>query len=98
MKIVVFDIDGTITEEVEFLRKFAPKFIKKTYGVDVNETNPYGYTVSEIYNLYALFKNNDIKSAESLSEDASQKFWNHYFVKYCRVPVKEGVKETIDYF
>ena len=98
MKIAVFDIDDTVTYETEFMRKYAPDFIKKKYHIDVNKyENPYGYNVMETYGLVNLLMINgySLEEATLKGKKIEQDFWNSHFVKYCGTKVREDIKQKL---
>lgn len=97
MKTVVFDIDGTLTDEVGFMRKHAPTFLEKVYGFHVSEMNKNAYGLADMYDLKTVLLAEGYleEEAEVRARKISQEFWNRYFVKYCAEPVREGAKETV---
>lgn len=100
MKVVIFDIDDTIVDETKFMKNNAPQFIMEEYGITVTEINPNGYDVKEVYDLKNYFLNHGFSEDEAIekSNEINKKFWNKNFVKYCMQPIKDGVKDTINYF
>ncbi|MDD6224313.1 MAG: HAD hydrolase-like protein [bacterium] len=99
MKVAIFDIDDTIVEETNFMKRHAVKFIKKHYNIEVTESNPNGYDVKEVYGLEDYFLKKGYSTEESIkrSEKINKHFWNKNFIKYCMQNAKPGVKETINY-
>lgn len=98
MKTAIFDIDDTIVAETEFMLKYAPRFLMERYSLNPKVVNPFGYGLNEVYNLTECFRQLGYgeDSAAEKSRQISQEFWNRNFVKYCRQPLKPGVKETIE--
>lgn len=100
VKVAMFDMDGTLTEEVDFMRKYAPTFLSRKYGLEVQEVNSNAYSLEDVYNLQNVFRDKgyEKEDAKRKAEQVAQEFWNHYFVKYCNKPLKKGVKETVKFF
>ncbi|MBQ8327590.1 MAG: 1-acyl-sn-glycerol-3-phosphate acyltransferase [Lachnospiraceae bacterium] len=97
MKTIVFDIDDVLTEETEFMRRFAPTYLHKVYGWDVSVVNPNGYELSEVYGIkdILVILGYTEADAEMKARKISQKFWNKHFIKYCNEPLREGAREVI---
>lgn len=87
MKTIVFDIDDVLTEETEFMRRFAPTYLHKVYGWDVSVVNPNGYELSEVYGIkdILVILGYTEADAEMKARKISQKFWNKHFIKSNRV-------------
>lgn len=94
---LIFDIDDTITNETEFMLKYAPKYLKKKFNVQFDVQNPNGYDVSEVFGIEEYLKNNDY-SQEQIKyemERINSCFWNKYFVRYMFYPIKKDVSKVI---
>lgn len=98
MKIAIFDIDDTIVKETDFMLKYAPSFLRRKYNIDAHITNPTGYDLKEVYGLVKHFRQLgfDDEQAVRKADYINHDFWNRNFVKYCRQPIKNGVRETIE--
>lgn len=97
---IVFDIDDVIVSETDFMRKNAPKFIEKYYGLSVEIKNPNGYKVSEVFDLEELFLKTCNLTKEQIMEKCKEidsKFWTKNFIKYMFYPLKKDVRKTINY-
>lgn len=93
---IIFDIDDTITNETEFMIKYAPIYLKKKYNLDVYVVNPNGYGVSEVFGLEEVFKNNGfVGDMATQLKKIDQSFWNKYFMKYMFYPIKKDAAKTI---
>lgn len=95
---IVFDIDDTITNESEFMLKYAPKFLKKKYNIDAEIKNPNGYNIDGVYGIKDIlikqgvqFDDLDIKTKHIVDS-----FWNKYFIKYIFYPIKKDAKIIVE--
>ena len=97
MKVVVFDIDDTITYETEFLKQHAPKFLKDKYDIDIVIKNENGYNLEEIYDLNNILVKTGLNEEEAKykSKKITNDFWNSNFIKYNLKKVRPGVKDLI---
>ena len=84
MKLVVFDMDDTIIDATKFMKEKAPSFIQKEYGITVEEVNPSGCDIKEVYGLISSFIDRGFRFSEAFnkSEEIQQNFWNQNFIKY----------------
>lgn len=100
MKLVIFDIDDTITNETEYLRAHAGAFLRKKYGINASVVNTYAYNLSETYGLSGHFIQQGYteQEAKKISDEIDKAFWEHHFLKYCIQPIKPEVKKTVDVF
>lgn len=98
MKVVVFDIDDTITNESDFIRRHAKKFFAK-YGINPVMINPDGYKIEEIYNIEECYLNEGFsaESAASQTRHISKAFWSKYYVKYNLQTIKPGIRKYTHY-
>ena len=95
---LLFDIDDTITNETEFMLKYAPIYLKRKFHDDFYIYNPNGYDVSEVFNLGHYFRQHGVPE-ESISAEmrkVNSGFWNKYFVRYMFYPIKSDVSKTIN--
>ena len=98
MKIAIFDIDGTITDETKFLRKYAPKYLKEECNIDPIIKNENGYSLDIIYGVKEILMEDGMEEHEASlkAKKIEKNFWNKYFVKYNMQKLRPGVKETIN--
>ena len=97
---LLFDIDDTITNETEFMLKYASGYLKKKFGIDFSVSNPYGYDVSEVFGIrdYLEKNNYSLENLENELKKINIEFWNKFFVKYIFYPIKKDVAKTTKYF
>ncbi len=96
--VIGFDIDGTFTRFEQFTKKYAVKYFKNKYNLDV--VNPDGYDVDDIFDLESYIR----KTQTNLLEEEIQKevkkmmaqFWTVYYPLYIAAPFREGVKKIIE--
>lgn len=95
---VLFDIDGTITREAEFMVKYAPKYLKKKFNTDFKVVNENGYSVSEVFgvDVFLIQLGYDAKEVEEKTKEINSGFWNKNFIKYMFYPIKSDTKKIID--
>ncbi|MFI3250014.1 MAG: lysophospholipid acyltransferase family protein [Eubacteriales bacterium] len=100
MKLILIDIDDTITEETEFLTKYAPNFLKEKFNLSGEISNESGYDLVEKYGLVSQLIAKNVPETVALQQanKINQMFWNTYFLKYMFYPLKSDSKEIIDYF
>ena len=81
---VIFDIDDTVTNETEFMLKYAPKFLKEKYNIDVKVINPNGYNVDEVYGIRKILLSKGAlkKDVDKATKHVVDSFWNKHFLKY----------------
>lgn len=94
---LLFDIDDTITNETDFMIKYAPIYLKKKYGLNVQVVNPHGYDVVEVFGLKEKLKDNAkfYLNLEAKLEEINKSFWNKYFIKYIFYPIKKDARKII---
>ena len=94
---LLFDIDDTITNETDFMIKYAPIYLKKKYGLNVQVTNPHGYNVVEVFGLKEKLKDDArfYLDLENKLDKINKSFWNKYFVKYIFYPIKKDASKVI---
>ena len=94
---VIFDIDDTITNETEFMLKYAPRFLKEKYNIDAKVVNPDGYNVDEVYGIrnILLSKGVCVEDVDSVTKHVVDSFWNKHFLKYMFYPIKKDVSPLI---
>ena len=93
-------MDGTLTEEVDFMRRYAPCFLNREYGLEVQEVNVNAYSLDDLYGLEKVFMDKGYKKEEAKRKagQVTQEFWNRHFIKYCNEPLRHGIKEIITSF
>lgn len=96
MKIAIFDIDDTITFETDFLKKYAPSFLRKN-GFTAELADAEGYSLYEIYGLtkQLVCRGMSHEEANIKAVNITNKFWNEYFWKYNKTKVRQGVADVI---
>ncbi len=94
---LLFDIDDTITNETDFMIKYAPIYLKKKYGLNVQITNPHGYNVVEVFGLKEKLKDNAkfYLNLEAKLDEINKSFWNKYFIRYLFYPIKKDASKII---
>lgn len=98
MKVVIFDIDDTITYETEFLKQYAPKYLKEKYNIDVAIKNENGYNLDQIYDLENILISRGVSREEAAlkAKKITNNFWNKNFIKYNLKKIRPGVKDLIE--
>lgn len=96
--VIIFDIDDTITHETEFMKKYAPRFLKRKYHCTFQIVNEYGYNVSEVFGIKKfLIKNNFPEDQIELElRNINSSFWIHYFFMYMFYPIKTDTRKIIN--
>lgn len=96
----IFDIDGTITKELEYLKEKAPIYLKKLFGIEANVINDNAYTISEIYGLKEILRNKFLELNEEEFDlklkKINQNFWDQHFVGYMLYELRENSKTVIN--
>ena len=95
---VVFDIDDTITNETEFMLKYAPSFLMKKYNIQAKVVNPNGYNVDEVYGIRNILISKGVKT-DDLDKETKKivdSFWNKHFLKYMFYPLKKDTKSITE--
>ena len=81
---LVFDIDGTLTDYNEFVRKNALDYFKKKYGMKV--IYPQKLEIEEIFdmdNFFHIKYNCEVEQAKSYTNNALNKYWISFnFIKF----------------
>lgn len=95
---IVFDIDDTVTNETEFMLKYAPTFLKKKYNFDVKIINQHGYNIGEVFNIKDILENQELKEdeLEKKIKSITDSFWNENFMKYIFYPIRKDAAQTIN--
>ena len=94
---VVFDIDGTITNETEFMLKYAPRYLKKKFNKDFKVVHPNGYDVSEVFGVgeFLTQLGYEKEEVEKKIKNINSGFWNKNFIKYMFYPIKSDAKKIV---
>lgn len=96
---IVFDIDDTITNETEFMLKYASKYFEKKYKKIPTIKNENGYNISGVFNLDEIIENIESMSTveiENMYKKIENGFWNTNFFKYMFYPLRKGSREKIN--
>ena len=98
MRIAIFDIDDTITNESDFIRKKSKSYFAK-YGINPIIINPNGYKIEEIFDIKSCYLEEgfSVESAENLTSHLSNFFWNKYFFYYNLQKLKPGISKYISF-
>lgn len=96
MKIAIFDIDDTITQETEFMMSNARRFLRQ-YELSANVINPNGYNLDQVYDITGqlVAKGMQFEEAAIEAQRLINKFWNKNFLKYNLQRTMPGVAECI---
>lgn len=96
---IVFDLDGTITNEIEYMLRYAPNYLKKKYDIDACVKNPNEYNLSDIFGLSEIFNDGTLSQEEIEKKciKATNGFWNgSNYVRYMFYPLKKDVAKEIN--
>lgn len=95
---VIFDIDDTITNETEFMKRYAPSYIKKKFNIDVEIKDSNGYNINEVYGLRETLEKEGLpeEKINTNLEKITNGFWSSHFLKYMVYPIKKDTSKIIE--
>ena len=79
--------------EAEFMKKYAPKYLKSIYKDNFSIVNEHGYNLGEVFGLKEYLKER-IKNKDNIDneiEKINNSFWNKYFLKYMNYPIRNNI-------
>ncbi len=95
---VIFDIDGTITKETEFMLKYAPRYLRKKFNTEFRVVHPNGYDVSEVFGVGEFLTQLGYgrEDVEEKTKKINSGFWNKNFIKYMFYPIKSDARKIVN--
>lgn len=89
---IIFDIDGTLTNYNDFIRKKAVPYIKSNYQLEVANIN--ALEIEDIFDIQNQFIMRKFSKHEAHKKKAAiiNNFWQRNFVSFFTLRFRNGVK------